>query len=360
MARAFPSSVAKIEQRLGVQWSAIRKAWDQTRVETEKLEAAIQGIPSSDMSFVVFGSLARGEWTAGSDLDWTLLIDGVVDPKHQEDVREVRRVLDELVRSNDAIDRRPGRERTFGGIAFSHPIVHEIGGENDTNRNVTQRILLLSESMAIGKASAYGRVLTAIIDRYVKEDGGLLFGSSDYRVPRFLLNDIVRYWRTVAVDFAYKQHTRGTKGMALRNVKLRLSRKLVFAAGVLQCFLCAEESIQQALASGVEEGSAVVATELLSSSFSTPLDVLAEAMTHFAVPDDTAEKAFSAYNDFIDLLDDDERRRILKDLEGFDHPLFEQGRDIGRRFDEALKEMFFDGRQGPGSLAALTRRYGVF
>lgn len=29
-----------------------------------------------DASFVVSGSLAREEWTYGSDVDWTLLIDG--------------------------------------------------------------------------------------------------------------------------------------------------------------------------------------------------------------------------------------------------------------------------------------------
>ncbi|HEV2991737.1 MAG TPA: nucleotidyltransferase domain-containing protein [Candidatus Angelobacter sp.] len=31
---------------------------------------------SDTASLVVFGSLARGEWTTGSDLDWTYLVDG--------------------------------------------------------------------------------------------------------------------------------------------------------------------------------------------------------------------------------------------------------------------------------------------
>jgi len=37
---------------------------------------------SEDTSLVVFGSLARGEWTSGSDLDWTYLIDGQANSGH--------------------------------------------------------------------------------------------------------------------------------------------------------------------------------------------------------------------------------------------------------------------------------------
>ena len=34
-------------------------------------------------------------------------------------------------------------------MAFSHEIVHHIGGQADTNRNTTQRILLLLEATAL-------------------------------------------------------------------------------------------------------------------------------------------------------------------------------------------------------------------
>jgi hypothetical protein len=43
-----------------------------------------------------------------------------------------------------------GREGLFGSMAFSHDLVHQIGGEDDTNRNTTRRILLLLESKVIG------------------------------------------------------------------------------------------------------------------------------------------------------------------------------------------------------------------
>jgi len=40
---------------------------------------AAAALDSEDTSIVVSGSLARDEYTAGSDIDWTLLVDGSVD-----------------------------------------------------------------------------------------------------------------------------------------------------------------------------------------------------------------------------------------------------------------------------------------
>ena len=54
-----------------------RDAASKTREELDELlSAGIRKYTSEDTSLVVFGSLARGEWTSGSDLDWTYLIDG--------------------------------------------------------------------------------------------------------------------------------------------------------------------------------------------------------------------------------------------------------------------------------------------
>jgi len=96
---------------------------------------------SDDTSVVVFGSLGRDEWTSGSDLDWTLLVDGVAKPEHIDIAQKVQRIIHE---SKDRFP-APGTTGTFGNMAFSHDIVHRIGGQNDTNKNTTQRILLLQQ-----------------------------------------------------------------------------------------------------------------------------------------------------------------------------------------------------------------------
>ena len=47
------------------------------------------GFNLDDYDLVVIGSLARGEWTSGSDVDCTLLIDGQASSDHRRVAREI-------------------------------------------------------------------------------------------------------------------------------------------------------------------------------------------------------------------------------------------------------------------------------
>jgi predicted nucleotidyltransferase len=338
-----------LAEAVGADWPMIRRAREQAQENKSRLVAALSDLVSrEDMSVVVFGSLARNEVTSGSDTDWTLLIDGQASSTHFDVVREVRRRIKQLEQKG------PGREGTFGNLAFSHEILHRIGGGEDTNQNLTQRILLLLESEALGPDEAHGRVLRGVLDRYITEDAG--WDAKTVSVPRFLLNDIARYWRTVAVDFAYKRRERAAEGWAIRTVKLRLSRKLTFASGLLACFSCAlEPSVQNA-----EDRSKAVTDHLLNLVVLTPLERIAQMLLRERLLDPAA-RLLGSYDQFLGLLDDETIRKHFDKLSPGDaehDPDYQRARSIGHEFQRALDDIFF-GDNGT-RIPELTRRYGVF
>ena len=76
--------VAELEKRLLANWSHLRQARAAAEEMRRKLRSTLDGLDSADTSIVVSGSLARDEFTSGSDIDWTLLIDGDADPRHHD------------------------------------------------------------------------------------------------------------------------------------------------------------------------------------------------------------------------------------------------------------------------------------
>ncbi|MEM7048692.1 MAG: nucleotidyltransferase domain-containing protein [Acidobacteriota bacterium] len=347
--------IARLAAELGESWPHLKAGQERAQAKRRELDSALTDCTSSEASIVVFGSLARDEFSAGSDIDWTLLVDGPADPRHLERAQSVDRHVRRIEQ------RKPGREGTFGSMAFSHDLVHQIGGEDDTNSNTTRRILLLLESAAIGRPQAWERVVHHVLRRYLAEDRGLWFGSRRTRMPRFLLNDIVRYWRTMTVDFAYKQRSRAGEGWALRNIKLRTSRKLIFVAGLLTAFCC-----ETGLAPDEKEeifGQHDV--DRLTEHFrrtvgQTPLEMLATAFQPHGDLADAARQVFGAYDRFLGLLADDDARRRLSDLTFDDlgeDELFHHASRTCYELQEGLDQLFLT----PGApLFDLTVKFGVF
>jgi predicted nucleotidyltransferase len=346
--------ILTLQTKVGEEWTAIQQARAKTAETNSRLEKVLDRLSSTDAAIVVFGSLARDEWTQ-SDVDWTLLIDGQADPEH---LRVALEVSAQLEKEKFA---PPGRSGIFGSMTFSHDLVQKIGGREDTNENTTRRVLLIQESKAFGKPDAHTRTLKHIFSRYLKDDRGLRYGSLPFKVPRILVNDIVRYWRTVTVDFVDKQRGQAGHGWGLRNAKLRMSRKLIFATGMLTCFSC-EIMSAPAVREDLQKNHSTIAMEEHLRAFvqKTPLEILATFLLELNITKDTAVKLFSSYNSFLSILEDVDKRERLKKLSLEDiptDPVFGEVRTISRVFQEGLTSLFFyDNEQ----LRDLTIFYGVF
>jgi hypothetical protein len=312
-------------------------------------------LSTEDTSVVLYGSLARREFTADSDADWSLLVDGIADPQHLDSSLEIAKKIAEIP------IKQPGREGTFGQLTFSHDLIHYIGGEDDTNANTTRRMLLLLESVPVGGADAYDRVLRNVLGRYLSEDYGWIHGRNPRGVPRFLQNDIARYWRTMAVDFAYKQRQRGGEGWALRSTKLRLSRKLIFASGLLMCFSCALDTTVASLTAGSPSRIQTIIEHLWKLSRHPPIDLLAGTFLPYDSLNGVAADMFGAYDEFLGLLSDAEARSRLAQLSyasAATDETYELVRRLGHRFQGGLTRLFFE--DDSTGIPELTRIYGVF
>ena len=299
--------------------------------------------------------MGRNEFTEASDVDWTLLIDGSANPIHLEVTRKIADKIKELSRKG------VGGEGLFGTMAFSHELIHQIGGEDDTNKNATRRILLLLESKAIGRQEAYERVVKQILYRYVMEDHGFIHGSGNYHIPRFLLNDFARNWWTMAVDFAYKKRTRFGHGAAMRNIKLRFSRKLIYVSGLLACFGChmdLDDLRKCSVCSGSKPSPDCIDC-LRQRLIRAPIEILADALLHLPRLSETSRKIFNAYEAFLGILANEDSRNHLEklDSDSYDDKLFGDARRISHDFRDGLIELFFDQKS---QMFELTRNYGVF
>jgi hypothetical protein len=349
------SAIDTLEARLGANWEAIRAARLKTDEVVSSLGSALADLYDANFSVVVTGSLGRGEATAGSDADWILLVDGPSDPRHAVVANDIGSRIKQVV------TKEVGRTGTFGGIVASHEVVHYIAGTRDSNENLTRRILLLSESRALNNPLVRQRVIQNVLARYVVHDRSVQSRSgARQNVPHFFLNDVVRYWRTMASDYASKMWERQHEGWAIRNIKLRFSRKLIFIWGMLAAFAAEVFPVPELHeVENDDEYFLALASHIGALTDVAPLELLARVV--LASDDDAlAEGIFSSYNQFLSVLADPASRDALEKVpfeRAFDEPAYAGLRDASHDFREGVTRLFFDVHP---QLRDLIRKFGVF
>ncbi len=345
----------ELEERCEAKWEAIRRARQNTANLVHRATSALMEFETPSTSIVVTGSVGRSEVTRGSDFDWLLLVDGPSDPNHFVLAQKIQDVLEEKLQIKP-----PGRTQTFGELVSSHDLIHYIAGTKDTNENLTRRILLLLESRAITNPVLRQTVIRNVLHRYIVDDRPVpsAKGGTPVKIPHFLLNDVVRYWRTMAADFASKMWERRQKGWGIRNIKLRFSRKLLFVAGLLTCFSAELSSTRDLDSADTTDRFLTLLADFVSDQTAVPpLEKLASVL--LAYPD-LGTKIVTAYDHFLAALEKDETRNELDVLDfnaAESNESFNTLRRESHEFRDGINELFFD--RDP-KLKDLIRRYGVF
>ena len=119
-----------------------------------------------------------------------------------------------------------------GGFLKVHPLSEYLIGlgkpSDDAENTFTGRLLLLLESKAIFGDSSYQHIRRECVERYWTD----FSEHADSFLPAFLVNDILRFWRTLCVNYEVGTQSNPAKRRA-KNYKLKFSRLLTCFSAII-------------------------------------------------------------------------------------------------------------------------------
>jgi predicted nucleotidyltransferase len=186
----------------------------------------VLGAQGKKFVIVVAGSLGRKEAHDTSDVDAFVLKCGLTRPKDQSKAEKLLSNLSNVIRMED-VGLRMASAGAFSNVASLEDLVRNIGGKRETNDILTRRMVLLVEGRGLGRTQLFNQAKRRILLTYLRD----LQPVRDRR-PIFLINDLIRYYRTICVDHEYKKNEAG-KPWAVRLTKLRHSRKVFYFSALL-------------------------------------------------------------------------------------------------------------------------------
>lgn len=323
----------ELERLAEIEFPNLRTARAESERRLEERREALKDIGlDADSSVIFAGSIARSEAVTGSDDDFILLVD---DPERAD---QMTMVLDALGQVKGF--KKPSDSGLFAEPVMREDLIHKIGLSADDNFNTTRRMLFLLESTWVAGREFYEDSFDLMLDRYIDES------VKDHRPPRFILNDLIRYWRTMCVDFAGKEHN-GPAKWGIRNAKLRTSRKLLFAGGLLPVLSCAQMPKDE-MKPFLRQRFALPPTDRLAQTFMEREDAI-----------DAGARTLKAYDDFIGILDDEEHRAELERMDraaASGSELFQQVKGLGKTVEQGLLMLLFE----PGDSNTLSQEYLIF
>jgi predicted nucleotidyltransferase len=302
---------------------AIERAKIYSETKLAELRQRLENIAPPGEVILTCGSYARREASDESDIDFFIITSSPPSPPDSQASQSELAWVDSVKESiNAVVHVEPSEGGAFSKVEDRHAILRNIRGEDDNNSKITRRMLFLLEGEWLFNCRGLQRVRREILERYIGTH------INDHQIALFLLNDIIRYYRTVAVDYEFKTaEGRKPKPWGIRNIKLVFSRKLLYASGLFSIAVTGDQTRENKI-------------RTLENLFSVPvMDRMDEICGRSKM-----EIVRASYDRFLGRLEDPAVRERLKDLkrEERDDPLFRELKNEGHRFTRALLKLFDD------------------
>jgi hypothetical protein len=282
--------------------------------KVDDLRARLSSLVPNGSIAITFGSYARREASEQSDIDYIIVGPDIAEASRNALMTQVETTVAGIVRIE------PSADGAFAKYVVRDEMLRNLGGNRETNETLTRRMLLLLEGEWLSAETEFKNFRRELLGRYVAAT------PKDHQLALFLMNDIIRYWRTMTVDYMYKT-TEGEKPWAIRNIKLIFSRKLMYASGLFSVGTTLDMSAEKKI-------------QTLEGLFAMPAIERMEAICG----KERIAKALGCYNLFLERVGDAQVREALKAVKPGDHkdPTFRELKNEGHRFTRELL-LAFDG-----------------
>lgn len=224
-----------------------------SKVRIGKLQSELAKIEElrrfEKLAVFVAGSYARNEASLHSDIDLFFVFNGDLDKDVPSPRINSMRAFAKIIEVADNMGFPAfSNDGEFLKILESPKMARELGGRDDDHLNYfTARMLMLLESSPVFNSDVYEQVLREVVGSYFRD----YTHRPDEFKPIFLINDILRFWKTLCLNYEHKRNqpdenpAEKAKQKA-KNFKLKFSR-------LLTCFGSIASIIDHSSTIGPEE-----------------------------------------------------------------------------------------------------------
>lgn len=271
-------------------------------------------------SLCIFAAGSLGRLEAGEKSDFDVFMIGNNPKNRDQSLSSISRLEEyEAFASLIEINHKLGFPKFSGDGRFLktyelNEMIKATGSPRDDSENLfTARMLLLLESQPVTNESLYNKGIDEVISNYFRDGSG----REDFR-PLFLLNDILRYWRTLCLNYEeYRSDI--NRPWFKKNLNLKFSRKLTIFSTVF------------AISAG--EANDTISFRKLCKL--TPIERLAKALD--SIEDDRLLKGFAeTLNDYELFLRGKEKALVS---ESSPHITKRRYSEAAKKFDAFLHEI---------------------